>query len=145
MSINKVVLTGNLTRDAEMRYTQSGSAVASLGIAVNDRVKNSSTGEWEDYANFINCTMFGKRAEGLQPYLTKGQKVAVDGRLRYSTWESDGQKRSKIEVIVEDLELLGGRGGNSQPAQSGNKAAYSAPATPVVNEDSSVFDEDVPF
>lgn len=145
MSINKVVLTGNLTRDAEMRYTQSGSAVASLGIAVNDRVKNSSTGEWEDYANFINCTMFGKRAEGLQPYLTKGQKVAVDGRLRYSTWESDGQKRSKIEVIVEDLELLGGRGGNSQPAQNGNKAAYSAPATPVVNEDSSVFDEDVPF
>ncbi len=145
MSINKVVLTGNLTRDAEMRYTQGGSAVASLGIAVNDRVKNSSTGDWEDYANFINCTMFGKRAEGLQPYLTKGQKVAIDGRLRYSTWESEGQKRSKVEVIVENLELLGGRGGSSQQSQSNNKDAYSAPPTPVVNEDSSVFDEDVPF
>ena len=145
MSINKVVLTGNLTRDAELRYTQGGSAVASIGIAVNDRVKNSLTGEWEDYANFINCSMFGKRAEGLQPYLTKGQKVGIDGRLRYSTWQqSDGQKRSSIEVIIENLELLGSRGGASGN-QSANKGAYSAPATPVVSEDSSVFDEDVPF
>jgi single-strand DNA-binding protein len=145
MSINKVVLTGNLTRDAELRYTQGGSAVASIGIAVNDRVRNSSTGEWEDYANFINCSMFGKRAESLQPYLTKGQKVGIDGRLRYSSWQqSDGQKRSSIEVIIENLELLGSRGG-SQSNQNANKDAYSAPSTQVVSEDSSVFDEDVPF
>ena len=149
MSINKVVLTGNLTRDAELRYTQSGMALSSIGIAVNDRMKNSSTGEWEDYANFINCTMFGKRAESLQPYLLKGQKVAIDGKLRYSTWESEGQKRSKIEVIVDDLELLGSRsGGANQGAGAGNgssKEAYSAPKTPVVSEDDSVYAEDVPF
>ena len=144
MSINKVILTGNLTRDIEVRYTQSGMAIGSIGIAVNDRTKNSSTGEWEDYANFINCTMFGKRAESLQPYLLKGQKVAIDGKLRYSTWESDGQKRSKIEVIVDDLELLGSRN-NSGGQAAPNKDAYSAPATPVVNEDDSVYAEDVPF
>ena len=149
MSINKVILTGNLTRDAELRYTQSGLALASVGLAVNDRVRNSSTGDWEDYANFINCTMFGKRAESLQPYLTKGQKVAVDGKLRYSTWETDGQRRSKIEVIIDDIELLGSRQNtdrnSSSSEQTREKDAYSAPATPVVNEDSSVFDEDVPF
>ena len=147
MSINKVVLTGNLTRDAELRYSQSGMAISIIGIAVNDRAKNSSTGEWEDYANFINCTLFGKRAEALDPYLKKGQRVAIDGKLHYSSWESDGQKRSKIEVIVDDLELLGSRG-NGGGAPQGNapaKAAYSAPSTPVVNEDASVYDEDVPF
>ena len=146
MSINKVILTGNLTRDAELRYSQSGMAISSIGIAVNDRTKNSSTGEWEDYANFINCTLFGKRAEALDPYLKKGQKVAIDGKLRYSTWESDGQKRSKIEVIVDDLELLGSRGnGGGGQGNAPGKDAYSAPKTPVVNEDASVYSEDVPF
>ena len=146
MSINKVILTGNLTRDAELRYSQSGMAISSIGIAVNDRTKNSSTGEWEDYANFINCTLFGKRAEALDPYLKKGQKVAIDGKLRYSTWESDGQKRSKIEVIVDDLELLGSRGnGGGGQGNAPAKDAYSAPKTPVVNEDASVYSEDVPF
>ena len=114
MSINKVVLTGNLTRDAELQYTQSGMAISAIGLAVNERAKNSATGEWEDYANFINCKMFGKRAESLDPYLKKGQKVAVDGKLHYSSWEKDGQKRNKIEVIVNDLELLGGAKQQSQ-------------------------------
>ena len=145
MSINKVVLTGNLTRDAELRYSQSGMAISAIGIAVNDRAKNSSTGEWEDYANFINCTLFGKRAEALDPYLKKGQKVAIDGKLRYLSWESDGQKRSKIEVIVDDLELLGSRNNGGGQENAPAKAAYSAPTTPVVNEDASVYDEDVPF
>ena len=145
MSINKVIITGNLTRDAELRYTSGGSPVAAIGIAVNDRVKNSSTGDWEDYPNFINCTMFGKRAEGLHPYLTKGQKVAIDGRLRYSTWENEGQKRSKLEVIVDNLELLGSRQGSQATKEQVSKDDYSAPSTPVVNEDASVFDEDVPF
>ena len=146
MSINKVVLTGNLTRDAELRYSQSGLAISSIGIAVNDRTKNSSTGDWEDYANFFNCTLFGKRAEALDQYLKKGQKVAIDGKLHYSTWESEGQKRSKVEVIVDDLELLGSRG-NGGGGQGGSPAkdAYSAPQTPVVNEDASVYSEDVPF
>jgi single-strand DNA-binding protein len=146
MSINKVVLTGNLTRDAELRYSQSGMAISSIGIAVNDRTKNSSTGDWEDYANFINCVMFGKRAEALDPYLKKGQKVAIDGKLRYSAWESDGQRRSKIEVVIDDLELLGSRGnGGGGQGNAPSKDAYSAPQTPVVNEDASVYSEDVPF
>lgn len=144
MSINKVVITGNLTRDAELRTTQGGTSVCTIGVAVNDRVRNSSTGEWEDYANFINCVLFGRRAEGLSPYLTKGTKVAIEGRLRYSAWEQDGQRRNKIEVLVDELELLSSRnGGASQSAPA--REAYSAPATPVINEDSSVYDEDVPF
>ena len=145
MSINKVVITGNLTRDAEVRNTSGGTTVANIGVAVNDRVRNASTGEWEDYANFINCVMFGKRAEGLSPYLKKGLKVAIEGRLRYSAWETEGQKRNKIEVIVDEIELMSSRqgAGNSQPTPG--REAFSAPATPVINEDSSVYDEDVPF
>lgn len=112
--MNKVALIGNLTRDAEMRQTQGGMAIANIGIAVNDRVKNRQTDEWEDYANFINCTMFGKRAEGLAPYLNKGQKVGIDGHLHWSQWETeDGNKRSKLEVIVDNLDLLGGGKKNS--------------------------------
>ena len=112
MSINRVVLTGNLTRDPEVRRTQSGMAIMSFGIAVNDRRKNSQTGEWEDYANFIDCTMFGTRAEAVSNYLSKGSKIGLEGKLRYSTWERDGQKRSKLEVIVDELEFLSPR--NSQ-------------------------------
>ena len=112
MSINRVVLTGNLTRDPEVRRTQSGMAIMSFGIAVNDRRKNSQTGEWEDYANFVDCTMFGSRAEAVSNYLSKGSKIGLEGKLRYSTWERDGQKRSKLEVIVDELEFLSPR--NSQ-------------------------------
>mgnify|MGYP001093788271 CR=1 FL=1 len=153
MSINRVVLSGNLTRDPEVRTTQSGMPVMSLGIAVNDRRKNSQTGEWEDYANFIDCTMFGTRAQNVANYLAKGQRVMIEGKLRYSQWERDGQKRSKIEVIIDDLDFSGGnRGGNSQgggfgggQSSYGGAAAYSAPSTPVVDTNSSVYDEDIPF
>ncbi len=153
MSINRVVISGNLTRDPEVRTTQSGMPVMSLGIAVNDRRKNNQTGEWEDYANFIDCTMFGTRAQNVAQYLSKGQRVVIDGKLRYSQWERDGQKRSKIEVIIDDLDFASSRqssgdGGNnvggSQP-YSNNASAYSAPTTPVVDTTSSVYDEDIPF
>lgn len=109
MSINKVLITGNLTRDAELRSTASGMSLAMFGIAVNDRRKNQQTGEWEDYPNFIDCTMFGKRADALAPYLTKGTKVAIEGKLRWHQWETDGQKRSKVDVIVDEIELLSGK------------------------------------
>lgn len=146
MSINRVILTGNLTRDAELRTTQSGLSIASFGIAVNDRTKNSSTGEWEDYANFFNCTMFGKRAEGVAQYLTKGTRVGIDGRLHYSAWETDGQKRSKVDINVDNLEFLSSRqGGGGEQTQSPDANAYSAPATPVVDENDSVYSENVPF
>ena len=111
MSINRVIISGNLTRDPELRRTQSGMAIMSFGVAVNDRRRNQQTGEWEDYANFVDCTMFGNRAESLSNYLSKGTKVAIEGKLRWSQWERDGQKRSKIEVIVDDLEFLSPRNG----------------------------------
>ena len=106
MSINRVIISGNLTRDPELRQTQSGMAVLSFGVAVNDRRKNPSTGEWEDYPNFVDCTMFGARANSLANYLSKGTKVSIEGKLRWSQWERDGQKRSKLEVIVDELEFM---------------------------------------
>ena len=106
MSINRVAVSGHLTRDPELRATVGGTQVLSFGIAVNDRRKNPKSGEWEDYPNFVDCTMFGTRAEKIQRYLSKGCKVAIEGKLRYSSWERDGQRRSKLEVIVEEIEFL---------------------------------------
>lgn len=149
MSINRVVISGNLTRDPEVRTTASGMPIMSLGVAVNDRRKNNQTGEWEDYANFIDCTMFGSRAQNIQRFLSKGTKVTIEGKLRWSQWEKDGQKRSKIEVIVDDIDFGGNRNGNGGGSSySNDAAAYSAPsvaAAPVVDTSSSVYDEDIPF
>lgn len=129
MSINRCCISGNLTRDGELRSTQSGMAVLQLGVAVNDRRKNQRTGEWEDYPNFVDCTMFGSRAEKLARYLTKGTKVAIDGRLRYSSWEQDGQKRSKLSVVVEDIEFMSRRDEGRQDGP----------------DEEPVYDEDIPF
>lgn len=104
MSINVVNISGYLTRDSELRATASGMQVLGFGVAVNDRRKNPSTGQWEDYPNFVDCTMFGTRAEKLAGMLTKGTKVCILGKLRYMSWERDGQRRSKIEVIVDDID-----------------------------------------
>lgn len=159
MSINRVTISGNLTRDPELRQTQSGMAVLSFGVAVNDRRKNPSTGEWEDYPNFVDCTMFGARANSLAQYLTKGTKVAIEGKLRWSQWERDGQKRSKLEVIVDELEFMtgrnGGNGGNDFGGGSYGAPSYNAPAmpqatapvpaAPVIDASSSVYDDDIPF
>ena len=147
MSINRVVISGNLTRDPELRTTASGMPIMSLGVAVNDRRKNNQTGEWEDYANFIDCTMFGTRAQNIQLFLSKGTNVTIEGKLRWSQWERDGQKRSKIEVIVDDIDFGGNRNGGSSDSGSfsNDVAAYSAPSTPVVDTSSSVYDEDIPF
>ena len=146
MSINRVVLTGNLTRDAELRTTAGGLSIAKIGIAVNEKSKNQSTGDWEEHANFFNCTMFGKRAEALAQYLTKGKKVGIDGKLRYSAWQSDdGQKRSAVEIIIDDIELLGSKNDGGGQAQAPSASAYSAPATPTMSADASVYTDDVPF
>ena len=115
MSINSVNITGNLTRDIELRQTQSGYSIGAISVAVNDRRKNPQTEEWEDKPNFVECTLFGKRAEGLAPYLKKGQKVGINGKLDWQQWETqDGSKRSTLKVIVNDLELLGGARQQSQ-------------------------------
>ena len=119
MSINKAIISGNLTRDPELRNTAGGTAVLSFSVAVNDRQKNNQTGEWEDYPNFIDCTLFGKRAESLSRFLAKGAKVAIEGKLRWSQWQAqDGGKRSKIEVIVNELELMQQRQGQGAQAVS---------------------------
>lgn len=117
MSINKVLITGNLTRDPQLRQTQSGLQVLSFGVAVNDRRKNAATGEWEDYPNFIDCTLFGARAEAVSRYIGKGSKVAIEGKLRWSQWEQDGNKRSKIEVVVDEIEFMSQRQEQQPQAQ----------------------------
>lgn len=162
MSINRVIISGNLTRDPELRQTQSGLPVLGFGVAVNDRRKNQATGEWEDYPNFIDCTMFGTRAQSLANYLSKGAKVAIEGKLRWSQWERDGQKRSKIEVIVDELEFMSSRNADSSHGGYGNAAGgyagaggygsgYASPtpaqaqSAPVIDATSSVYDDDIPF
>lgn len=108
MSINRVVVSGNLTRDPELRATPGGTQVLGFGVAVNDRRRNQQTGEWEDYQNFIDCTMFGNRAEALSRILRKGMKVAIEGKLRYSSWEdkNGGGRRSKVEIIPDEVVLM---------------------------------------
>ena len=151
MSINRVIISGNLTRDSELRSTASGLPVLGFGVAVTDRRKNQQTGEWEDYPNFIDCTMFGARAESLSRYLSKGTKVSVEGKLRWSQWEREGQKRSKLEVIVDELEFMSSRNSDSSSYGGGYAAPAAAPAPapaavpPVVDASSSVYDEDIPF
>jgi len=119
VSINRVNITGNLTRDPELRSTAGGMAVLGFGVAVNDRRKNQQTGQWEDYPNFVDCTMFGNRAEALSRILRKGMKVAIEGKLRYSSWEdkNGGGRRSKLEVIPDEVELLSQNANTQQPQQ----------------------------
>lgn len=118
MGINRVNISGNLGRDAELRQTQSGSAVLTFAVAVTDRRRNPQTNDWEDYVNWVDCTLFGNRAQALSQYLIKGTKVAVEGKLRWSQWEdkNGGGKRSKIEVIVDEVELLSARPQNAPQA-----------------------------
>ena len=123
MSINRVNISGNLTRDPELRATQGGMQVLGFGVAVNDRRRNQQTGEWEDYPNFVDCTMFGNRAESMGRILHKGMKVAIEGKLRYSSWDKDGQRRSKLEVIVDEIELMSQKQGQQAP-QGYQQQAY---------------------
>lgn len=115
MSINQVSITGNLTREPEIRSTQSGTTVLSFGIAVNDRRKVAD-GQWADEPNFFECVTFGNRAKALGDILTKGMKVAIAGKLHYSSWEKDGQKHSKVDIIANDVELMQNRR-TEQPQQ----------------------------
>lgn len=125
MSINRVVLTGNLTREPDLRTTTTGLPVLSLGLAVNDRRKNRQTGQWEDKPNFIECKMFGDRATGVTPYLHKGSKVSIEGKLSYSQWTNNqNEKRSKIEVLVDEIEFM-------QQAQNTPNPAYNSAPSPA--------------
>ncbi len=138
MGINSVVISGNLTRDPELRATSSGMNVLKMGVAVNDRRKNQQTGEWEDVPNFVDVTVFGARGEALSRFLSKGSKVAIQGKLRWSQWESQaGEKRSKLEVVADEVEFLSSRDGGS----GGYSASSSAPAPEPADD----LGEEIPF
>lgn len=130
MAINSVAISGNLTRDAELTVTPLGMQVLRFTVAVNERKQNKQTGEWEDYPNFVDCTMLGNRAEKVSQYLTKGTKIAANGKLHFSQWERDGLKRSKLDVTVNEIEFLSR--GNTQPQQ---------PAAPMQD----LYSADIPF
>lgn len=136
MSINRVVVSGNLTRDPELRATPGGTQVLGFGVAVNDRRRNQQTGEWEDYPNFIDCTMFGNRAEALSRILRKGMKVAIEGKLRYSSWEdkNGGGRRSKVEIIPDEVVLMNqnpnGQQAPQQYAPQGYQQQYAPQQAP---------------
>ena len=120
-SFNKVILMGNLTRDVELKYTQSGTAVTEIGLAVNDRRKDGN-GEWIDETTFVDVTYWGRQAEVCSEYLAKGSNILVEGRLKLDQWETDGQKRYKLRVNGEKMTMLGkgqGGGGNQQYANAG--------------------------
>lgn len=137
--INNVSLTGRLTRDPELRITAGGTQLLSFTLAFSTSVRNRQTGEWDERGNFIDCTMFGNRAEALSRYLAKGQKVAIAGKLRYATWDKDGQRHSKLDLIVNEIDFMAQRQNAAQPASA--PASPQAPMPPVVD----TFDEDIPF
>lgn len=125
-SYNRVILVGNVTRDIELKYLQSGMAVTELGMAVNDRRKNQA-GEWIEETTFVDVTLWGRTAEVAGEYLSKGSSVLVEGRLKLDTWESEGQKRSKLRVVGERMQMLGGRSGGPNSGGGGGRS-QSQPA-----------------
>jgi len=108
-SFNKVLLMGNLTRDPELRYTSGGAAVASFGLAVNRKYKAGD--QWKEEVCFVDITVWAKQGENCAEYLSKGSPVFIEGRLNYQAWESDGQKRNKLEVVANNVQFLGRPGG----------------------------------
>ena len=116
-SFNRVILVGNMTRDPELRYIPSGTAVSDIGLAVNDRVKKGD--QWVEETTFVDVTLWGRTAEIANEYLSKGSPVLIEGRLKLDRWEKDGQKHSKLKVIGERMQMLGGRGEGGQGGRSG--------------------------
>lgn len=144
--INNVVLVGRLARDAELKHTQGGMALGKFTLAINRRRKQGD--QWIDEANFFNITVWGKTAEALHPYLIKGKQVGISGELRQNTWEQDGQKRSKIEIVANNVQLLGKPGENrgqsfnqEQNNQSGASSSFSQDG-PIGND---FNDDEIPF
>jgi single-strand DNA-binding protein len=123
-SYNRVILVGNLTRDIELKYTPGGTAVTDIGMAVNDRRKSAS-GEWVDETTFVDVTLWGRTAEVASEYLGKGSPILVEGRLKLDTWETDGQKRSKLRVVCDRMQMLGGSGGGGSGGGGGGASGRS--------------------
>jgi single-strand DNA-binding protein len=148
-SFNKVILLGNLTRDPEVRYTPKGTAVTELGMAVN-RVYTADNGEKREETTFVDVTLWGRTAEIAGEYLKKGRPVLIEGRLQLDTWDDkqSGQKRSKLKVVGEGLQLIGGRpGGGGGEEGSSSAPRSSKPAAPpkVTSSDAAPDDDEIPF
>ncbi|MHB0957601.1 MAG: single-stranded DNA-binding protein [Pirellulaceae bacterium] len=150
-SFNRVILLGNLTRDVELKFTASQTAVTDIGLAVNDRRK-TATGEWVDEPTFLDVTLWGRTAEIASQYLSKGSPVLIEGRLKLDTWESEGQKRSKLRVVGERMQLLGSRsggggggGGGGSAEYSGATAHFSQPANDHEPSTGRPPDDEIPF
>jgi single-strand DNA-binding protein len=151
-NINRVVLTGNLTRDPELRSLPSGMAVCSLRIASNTRRKDSSTGEWVDKPNYFDVTVWGAQGENCAQYLSKGRPVAVEGRLDWREWEAqDGSKRQAVEIIANSVQFLGSRSDNPGGGGNGFQPKSDVPADTSdfegagVSSGGSSSDDDIPF
>lgn len=147
MSINHVALVGNLTRSPELRSTASGTPVLSFGIAVNDSRKDAS-GQWVDVPNFFECSTFGNRATALSDILTKGMKVAITGKLHYSSWEKDGKKHSKVDIIAREIELMQNRKpqqGYQPPQQAQPEPQWNARQAYAEAPQPEFYDGDLPF
>jgi single-strand DNA-binding protein len=115
-------------------------SILKMGMAVNDRRKNQQSGEWEEHANFVDVTVFGARGEALSRFLEKGSKIAVEGKLRWSQWENQqGEKRSKLEVVADDIEFLSSRGDSG----GGGGRSYSGPTEMPPTDP--IPDEEIPF
>jgi single-strand DNA-binding protein len=148
-NINRVVLTGNLTRDPELRSLPSGTSVCSLRLACNTRRKDAS-GDWTDKANYFDITVWGAQGENCAKFLSKGRPVAVDGRLEWREWEKDGQKRQSVEIVADSVQFLGSRedsgGGNGYAARSDVPVdtADMQPA-PAASGSSPTGEDDIPF
>jgi len=141
--LNHVVLIGRLTRDAEIKYTAGGQAVCKFSIAVNRRKKSGD--QWEDEANFFDIVLWGKQGESLQSYLVKGKMVGVDGELRQDRWQQEGQNRSKVEIIANYVQLLGG-GADRQNYNNSSSGNYSSGESQSYNPPKDDgFTDDIPF
>jgi single stranded DNA-binding protein (ssb) len=136
--MNVVAIVGRLTRDSEIRYSQNGGAVARFSVAVNRRKRVGD--RWEDEANFFDCVYFGKSAEGVQQYLTKGRQVSITGELHQSRWESDGQTHTRVEIFVNNLSLIGG---NNQSGGDG-QSQYSRPSAPARPQQGNAYQNRAP-
>ena len=144
VSINRVVLVGNLTKDPELRHTPSGTAVCNLRLAVNTRRKDE-TGQWVDKPNYFDITVWGNQGERCAQYLSKGRPVAVDGRLEWREWETpEGNKRQAVDVVADSVQFLGSRG-EGEGGGGGGYIPATAPATPGGEFPTSPTDDDIPF
>lgn len=146
-SINQVIIMGNLTRDPELRSTPNGQSVCSFSLALNRSYKDQS-GEWQDATDYIDVTAWAGLGERVSQYLTKGRRCLVTGRLQSRSWEQDGQKRSKVEVLANDVTFLDSRGGESSPNESSDAPASSKQKDTVVddiNDDEPINLDDIPF